>query len=364
MSQRFDGGDLESAREAGVIDDATAKKLGDFMRGAGDPGASYDNENLRFLANFNDIFLSIGLLILTLGISLASGLLFGGTGNALFVAGPVVIALWAMMEYFAARRRLLLPSMTLATLIVWISSLLFALMASGISDVSEPDINLIEDGLSAIENFALFAATGGLLAAIAVFVRFRLPFCFFLMATNAALLVFLGFARMGGDIGTGIGAVVILMTGFVTLAFACWFDMRDPARTSRTSDIGFWLNFAAAPQIILGLGFLLETLDMPLREMPGAVIFIAALVPLALLSLALNRRALIAASLISFWIAVTAIVGDTGGDDPITGFVLALLLTGGGVVLISSGWKTARRMVLSVLPQGGSAQRLFPPEPA
>lgn len=364
MSQRFEAGDVEGAKKAGVIDEATADRLASFLKDSGDPGAAADNESLRFLTNFNDVFLSVGLVLLSAGIAVGSGMLFAGTGNMILVGLPVVIALWIMLEYFAGRRRLLLPSMTLSVMITWIGSALFAIIASGFSDLTDPDFNLISQGMQAVSEVGIWASIGALVSAAVIFLRFRLPFSFFLMAVSAASLVFVSFARLGGDPGTLIGASLMLITGFVTLAIACVFDMRDPDRASLTSDNGFWLNFAAAPQIIIGLGILLDALGMPLRAMPGAVFFIAALIPLALLSLALNRRALIAASLISFWIAVTAIVSETSPGNTLQEVVLALLLTGGGVVLLSSGWKTARRMVLSALPGGASGSRLFPPEPA
>ncbi|MEO1027946.1 MAG: hypothetical protein AAFX02_02700 [Pseudomonadota bacterium] len=364
MSQRFEVGDLESARKAGIIDAATAEKLGAFLRDKGDPGASVDNESLRFLANLNDVFLSIGLVILTFGLLAGSAMLIGPSGSMIMVFLPVIAALWGMMEYFAGRRRLLLPSMILALGITSLSAMLTAIVASGFGDLTNPQFNVVSEGIGAIKATGIWAAIGGLGSAFAVFARFRLPFSFFIMAGTAAALIYLTAATFVPDIGATLGSVIILGTGLATLYVACVFDMRDPTRSTLSSDNGFWLNFAAAPQIVFGLGLLLRSLDMPLDAMPGALIFMAALIPITLLSLALNRRALVAASLISFWAAISAIVEGTSGGNMFSSIVWAMLLTGGGVVLLSSGWKTARRMVLSVLPDQGSAARLFPPEPA
>ena len=67
--------DIEEARLAGILDDAKAAELTAFLKSRADPGASSDDESLRFLTNFNDIFISIGIVILTVGLAMVSGCL-------------------------------------------------------------------------------------------------------------------------------------------------------------------------------------------------------------------------------------------------------------------------------------------------
>ena len=93
------------------------------------------------------------------------------------------------------------------------------------------------------------------------------------------------------------------------------------------------------------------------------IVLLSSLVLLGLLSLALNRRALIAASLLTFTAALSTVLTETGFDG-FSVFALVTILIGGGVVLLGAGWKTARRMALTIFPSGGLWSRLFPPEPA
>ena len=93
-------------------------------------------------------------------------------------------------------------------------------------------------------------------AAGSFFWRFRLPFSLFLLAGAVAGLFYTAVAQFGGIGQVGSGAAM-LVVGLATLATAIAFDMKDPTRSTRSSDHAFWLHMAAAPQIILGVRGLL-----------------------------------------------------------------------------------------------------------
>ena len=84
---------------------------------------------------------------------------------------------------------------------------------------------------------------------------------------------------------------------------------------------------------------------------------------LGLLSLALNRRALVVSSLLSFWLALGQVVEAVGGGGMNT-FIATTLLLGTGIIALGGGWHSARRWVLGWVPKTGIADRIFPPEPA
>ncbi len=362
---------IEAARKAGVLDEAKAAELEAFLASERGPGASSDDENLRFLANFNDIFISIGLVLLTIGLSLGSTLMLAGTGNALIISLPVLIALWLMLEYFAGRRRLLLPSMTLSLLFTWFTMFLVGVVAAGFGSVDaagETALSSASSGLGvisgisdALETFGFWSATGAVLASGAIYVRFRLPFALFLMAIAIAFGLYT-FAFSTDGAGSIIGGTASLLIGLGTLLAAIFFDARDPERKSLSSDNAFWLHFAAAPQIMLGLRAIFSGGAYSSLSGPEAIPLLFALAVFSILSLALNRRALIAAGLLSFWVALTAITSPDGSN--LWGLATPLLLLGGGIVLLGAGWKTARRLVLRFMPKTGPFARIFPPEPA
>ena len=118
----FDRGDLRAAVGANVLSADQASRLEACLLSRKDDGAGNEQigqENLRFLANFNDVFITLGLVILFIGVStmvgmiaspaLAQGNILAGVISALVVGGLA----WVLLEYFCGRRRLLLPSMAL-----------------------------------------------------------------------------------------------------------------------------------------------------------------------------------------------------------------------------------------------------------
>lgn len=360
----MDRRDIEDARRAGILDDAKAAELTAFLKSRADPGASSDDESLRFLANFNDIFISIGIVILTIGLTMVSGTLFLATESAIIIIVPVIVVLWLMLEYFAGRRRLLLPSMTLTVMITLLFTLLTALVANGLGSVDSAAARFdgrFGDGLDAIKGVALWSAGGAAIAAGLIYARFRLPFALFLIAVAiAAGLYFEAFTN--GNVSSIYSGSASFLIGLATLAVAVFFDARDPERQTLNADNAFWLHLAAAPQIMLGLRAIFSGGTFSSLSGGEAIPLLVALVVFSILSLALNRRALIAAGLLSFWVAINAIAdGTTSGVWQVA---LPLLLLGGGIVLLGAGWKTARRLVLAFVPKTGIFARIFPPEPA
>ncbi len=352
--------DIEAARQAGILSDITARELAEFLRTRHDPVASSDTESLRFLSNFNDIFISIGLVLFAFGLFIGAGLILGGTGNALIIMAPPIAVLWVLLEYFAGRRRLVLPSITLATLITGLSIIVVALTASGLNDFNSLDDTIVSRGFEAVANFGFWAAFGGLLAAGAIYWRFRLPFAILLIALSIALALY-NFSFANNGLEAFLGGSLSLLIGLGTLAAAVYFDAQDPGRKGLSSDNAFWLHFAAAPQIIFGLRAMLSGAGLRSDSGGETGILLLALIGLAILSLALNRRALIAAALMTFWFALNGLLQSTGTSFTYSIF-LTLIILGGSVVLLGAGWKTARILVLKLMPKTGVLARIFPPE--
>lgn len=360
----MDRHEIEAARQAGILDDAKAEELLAFLKDKEAPGTVSDGESLRFLTNFNDIFISIGLVILSIGMMMASGTMLGGTQNAIIILAPVIIGLWLLLEYFAGRRRLVLPSMTLSVMITFLVTLLTALVASGFSSLDSAADQFAGnwgENFNTIKGFALWSAGGAVIGAGAIFARFRLPFSLFLIAIAVAGGLYVE-TFSNGNVSSIYSGGASFLIGLATLTIGIVFDARDPGRKTLNADHAFWLHLAAAPQVMLGLRAIFSggTYD----TVSGAEAFplLIALAIFSVLSLALNRRALIAAGLLSFWLAISAITDQAVSG--VTQVSISLLLLGGGIVLLGAGWKTARRLVLAFVPTSGIFARIFPPEPA
>ncbi|HEY7797994.1 MAG TPA: hypothetical protein VIA80_04470, partial [Hyphomonadaceae bacterium] len=145
----FDKGDILAAVEAGAISKENATRFEAFLKARNDPDRMLDPENLRFLSNFNDIFLTIGVVILMTGLGFLSWIaasnifglegIFDGDGpgpdviNRFKIAAslvPVVLiaGAWLLAEYFCGKRRLLLPSMALSVTVVSAAAALMTIL--------------------------------------------------------------------------------------------------------------------------------------------------------------------------------------------------------------------------------------------
>ena len=383
----FDKTDIRAAVEAGAISDDGAKRFEAFLKARNDPDRMLDPENLRFLTNFNDVFLTIGIVVLMTGLGFLSAIavtnMLGISGmvepNSMVAAQaiadkirwaliltpiPLIVGAWLLAEYFCGKRRLLLPSMALAIVITWASAALAAGLASFMVD---PVVTAgqVESGMNPWEivtglsysGFAAAVAAAGLF-----FWRFRLPFSLFLLAGAIAGLFYTAVAQFAGIGQIGSGAAM-LVVGLATLATAIAFDMKDPTRSTRSSDHAFWLHMAAAPQIILGVRGLLLGSGFAPASTAEATMMLVVLLAFAVLSLALNRRALIVSGLVTFATTLWVLVNEFGGGGVNT-LMLTALIIGGAIVLLGGGWRTARRGLLKIVPQEGAIGRIFPPEPA
>jgi hypothetical protein len=377
----FDKSDIRAAVESGAISDEAARRFESYLHARNDSDRGLGSENLRFLTNFNDIFLTIGIFVLMTGLGFLSfniinsvfdleGLMSSDMpGEAaiwraklaiMLMPVPVLLAAWALAEYFCGRRRLLLPSMALACIITSAASLIFAALLIPTTESAAEAFADNPLGGASLFGYALFG--GSALAAAAIFWRFRLPFSLFLIATSIAGLFYVAVARID-DGGMILGGSAMLIVGLITLAVAIWFDMRDPQRTSRVSDQAFWLHLAAAPQIIFGIRGLVLGSGFAPAGTADATVMLLVLIAFALLSLALNRRALIVSGLISFATALWVLV-DRVGWGGLNTVMLTALIVGASIVLLGGGWRTARRILLRPMPQTGLTARIFPPEPA
>jgi hypothetical protein len=160
-----------------------------------------------------------------------------------------------------------------------------------------------------------------------------------------------------------LGGVVTLAVGIATLVGGVAFDMKDPTRSTRNADHAFWLHMAAAPQIIFGVRALVLGSGFDEASTPYAMVMLAVLVLFGLISLALNRRALIVSGLVTFTAALWVLVNNSGWSG-LNSLMLTALIVGGAIVLLGGGWRTVRRAVLKLVPQEGALGRIFPPEPA
>lgn len=336
---------IEAALKAGIISVDQARD----MRGKtgveiADNAAVIGNEDdMRFVRSFSDVFIAIGIGLFALGVSAMAAMFGGGVS---FIVAAIIMAL--MAEYFGKRKRQHLP-----TLITALAFLLFTQRGVG---VVFPDMGWGGD---------ITVAVVTLVAMLAFYWRVRLPFCMALIAISLLYLVFTLLGSAAPEImGRHLGWVIFL-GGLVTLCVAVRYDMEDRHRTTRFSDNAFWLHFTAAPLIIHGLALemvklkterLFDIIPVPSLDKGDAALLMVMVLCVALIGLALNRRALLVSSLGYAGFAIGFLMTDTGlGFGNVV--AMTFLLLGAAIIFLGAGWHAARKGVLKVLPRW----RIFPP---
>jgi hypothetical protein len=374
---------LQAAAEAGVIAPEQVGPLAEFLQGreVTTATATTGEEELRFIRNFHDVFLAIGIVLFAAGLAVAIGtttsflqesrlgaMLFGGF--LALAAG----AMWLLGEAFARRRRLFLPSIAIV-----IAFTLFSLFAAGFFFFGatlgrDVQINNLESAPPIIRNGVLFALSFLILAPLAFYARFRLPFSMGMAGAGAAGFAIAAALFSDWELALRHMPLLLVVLGLLLFFAGVAFDARDPARATRFSDNGFWLHFAAAPLLLNGAFGLIGRLfgsagDSPEMMVQGqgsapqAVLTLLVVLLLGFVSLLINRRALIVSALLTTGIAIGALMNAVGLG---AGALIAstLIVLGAFVLILGAGWHSVRRALLGWVRPEGFWARIFPPEAA
>jgi len=142
----------------------------------------------------------------------------------------------------------------------------------------------------------------------------------------------------------------VLAGGIGIFALAMWWDMSDRERKTRRADVAFWLHLAAAPMIAHPIFQLLGVMEGTIGS-AQAVVVIALYIAFALVSLAIDRRALLVSSLAYVLFAMKALF-DTFGAVSLN-IALTGLVIGSALLLLSAFWHPVRRAIVRQLGQLG-----------
>jgi hypothetical protein len=328
---------LEAAIAAGVIDRATAERLAPFLAGdaGAAPSADPDDERLRLITGFNDIFVTIGL-VLFLG-----GLGYVLSGQPAALSGLVIAAAaWGLAEFFTRVRRMALPSIVL--LVVFVASVFFA-------------VPHLVDGTGSA--FATFESTpwqlgaAGLAAAAAAllhWLRFHVPVT---VAAGVAALAVIAVAlsqQLAPNLLRDHPIAVFLPLGLAIFALAMWFDASDRTRQTRRTDIAFWLHLLAAPIIVHPI--LLAVSASGDSSTGQSALVVGIFLVLGVVALIVDRRAILVSSLSYLAYAAGTLISASGLAS--SSYAPSALAVGAVVLLLSAAWRPLRRGFVRVLPPG------------
>lgn len=309
-----------------------------------------DEEKLRFITGFGDIFVTIGILLFFsafLMLDMSSRLPLPGVGLWALIAAMA----WGLAEYFTRRRRMALPSIVL--MLVFCCAVAKAAVWAGI---------LLGFPLGSFRGViprgpaALLAGVAAAAAAGLHYRRFHVPAT---PAAGAAALVCVAIVA-ATTLAPGAADVflkwLLLAAGIVIFALAMAIDARDPLRVTRDTDIAFWLHLLAAPLIVhTVVGGLWQGTD---SDTWTSLATLAVFLALGLVAVLVNRRAILVAGLAYAGFAFGSLIAASGAEGGLS-FRLTLLVLGGFILLLSAGWQRLRGLVLGVLPVG--LVRFLPP---
>ena len=344
--------ELDGAVTAGAISaEAAAALRGHVATVRHAPAA--DEEQFRLLTGFNDIFVSIAIVLLLAAIA---GI--GGAIHAVIAPMAVTVAAWALAEFFTRRRRMALPSIILLLAFVGGVAASFTTMFAVNSDALLRWIqSLSNDQNVQIAIGSVIAALIAAVTAVGAWLHWRRFMVPITVAAGAVAVVGVAMALIVGLVPPARDAVLplVLVAGLSMFAFAMRWDMSDRERRTRRSDVAFWLHLAAAPLIAHALFNLLGVFDGDIGVVE-AVLVLALYVAFAFVALAVDRRALLVSSLVYVLFALYALFQQAGAVELSAAFTG--LVIGSALLLLSAFWQPVRRRVVALL--GGAGDRLPP----
>ena len=331
--------DLDQAVSAGVLPAAVATDFRNHVAALRATPA-VDEEHFRLITGFNDIFVSIAIVLMLVAVAQIGAQAAGWLAPAL-VAGTA----WGLAEYFTARRRMALPSILL----------LLAFSGGVAATISLAILPLMEGASDRTQ--ALAGAGVAAITAAATWLhwrRFRVPIT---VAAGAASLVAVVVALIIAAFPNEDRLVwpLLLAGGVAVFAYAMWWDLSDRERRTRRADVAFWLHLAAAPMIAHSTFQLLGVFSDEIGT-GTAVTVMALYVLFALVALAVDRRALLVSSLVYVLYAMYALIRTTGAVELSAAFTA--LVIGSALLSLSAFWQPIRARVVERL---GDWQDRLPP---
>ncbi len=298
-----------------------------------------DEEQVRLLTGFNDIFVSIAAGLLLGALAFLGENLVNGDAALPVSSALVAGASWLLAEFFTRRRHMALPSI-----------LLLLSFVAGLFGIGAGIGHMMQDAPYGVTEFHSIAA-GGLLAALGAYMhwrRFMVPITIAAGAVAALGLVMASAAAALPALRTQevfLGA--LFTSGLLLFALAMRWDMTDPERRTRRTDVAFWLHLAAAPMIVHPAFRWLGVLEQD-AGWAAAIAGLCLYIVLTFSALLVDRRALMVSALVYVLAALSTLLEQAGALSLST--ALTALVLGSGLLLLSAFWQGVRAWILGLLP--------------
>ncbi len=372
---------INEAVATGVITAAQRDQLYTLERKAEiETGSAPADENLRLIGGGNDLFVTVGTILLTVGFYFV--LMTMLAGQPLMIAGLLAVFAWAVAEVVTRQHRMKLSSTVLSLVFMFGVVVALVLLVQERYQFEMPE-SLIQMMMLRIKvqpaGYMLFGGT--IAAAVLYFWRFRVPVLAGVIAIAATLLAFLQTALWLYD-GVGAGTVtppgieeipqllraslyMPLICGLIVFGVGVALDLHDKDRQTIWSDCAFWLHVVSAPMLVHPLFIMATGQDIAFGRIEpdsSATLMLCLLIGgFVYVALAIDRRSLLAPTLAYFGsLGIYYLVNSAANTTGIPPFALILLAVGALIIFFGAGWQRIRRAVLRPTLPKSVLQRLPP----
>ncbi len=355
---------LEKAVASGLISKAQRDGLDALERGAGDDEPA--EENLRLIGGGNDLFVTVGAILVSAGFYFVLNTLLAG--QPLAIGALTAMFAWAVAEIVTRQHRMKLSSTVLSLLFIASVAAVLLLVIDRRYAIRLPQSIWELLALRQTVVPAGYVFFGGVMAAAALyFWRFRVPILAGVVAIAATLLAFLQTAILLYD-GVTTGSVAAprledmpellraalympLISGLVVFGTGVALDLHDRERRTVWSDCAFWLHVVSAPMLVHPLFIMATGQDVVLGRLEpdaNATIMLAMLIGgFVYVALAIDRRSLLVPTLAYFGtLGIYYLVNSAANTTGVPPFALILLCVGALVIFFGAGWQRIRRLII------------------
>jgi hypothetical protein len=354
-----------------------AVALAPDARRADDEG---DEENLRLVGGGNDLFVTVGTVLVSAGLFFVLTTLL--PGQTLWIAGILAVFTWGLAEIVTRQHRMKLSSSVLALIFLTAILVALALQVEASLGIRKPETiwQLLALRQTASRAGYLFLG-GGIIAAAIYFWRFRVPILAGAIAIAFTLLAFLQTAIILYDSVT-TGAIapprledapellraalyMPLICGLIVFATGVAFDIYDRDRRKIWSDCAFWLHVVSAPMLVHPLFIMATGQNVVFGHIApdaNATVMLTILILCFLyVALAIDRRSLLVPTLAYFGsLGIYYLVNSASDSTGIPPFALILVVVGALIILFGAGWQRIRRIVVKPTLPAAMIRRLPP----
>ncbi|WP_349363263.1 MAG: hypothetical protein ABL307_13755 [Roseitalea porphyridii] len=330
------------------------------------PQAQSLDENMRLIGGGNDVFVTIGVVMLGAGLFAALMTVIGDQRVTVFAI--MAVFLWAVAEFVTRQRRMRLASTVIGLGFVFAVQAILSDLIIANYDLAIPDNPLQLAAMRPQLGMAGTLFLGGIaLSAVLYFWRFRVPIMAGVIALCLTGLAFFYVTLFLYD-GVTEGRLYMpalddlpellrnalympLISGLVIFAVGVAFDLHDRERVTVWSDCAFWLHVISAPLLVHPLFIMSTGQDVVFGEIEpgtGAMVMLAVLIAVFVyVALAIDRRSLLIPTLAYFGsLGIYYLINSAANQTGIPPFALILLVVGALIIMFGAGWQRIRSLII------------------